>query len=180
MATPQSCAGFRGHARTSSERRRSRRPQARRSSKAMCPRTRRPSSIVSTPRARSCWERRTSTSSRWAARTRTRPSVRSRIPGAAIVCEALFGKDPNDATMVEDFPNDDLRQDLDAGVKGLRLGVPKEYFAVKGMEPGVERAVREALAVFVKEGAKLEEVSLSLTDHGLAVYYIIQPAEASA
>jgi len=102
------------------------------------------------------------------------------VEDAAIVCEAIFGKDPNDATMVEDFPNDDLRQDLDAGVKGLRLGVPKEYFAVKGMEPGVERAVREALAVFEKEGAKLEEVSLSLTDHGLAVYYIIQPAEASA
>src|SRR5438128_5228000 len=102
------------------------------------------------------------------------------VEDAAIVCEAIFGKDPNDATMVEDFPNDDLRQDLDAGVKGLRLGVPKEYFAVKGMEPGVERAVREALAVFEKEGAKLEEVSLSLTDHGLAVYYIIQPAEASS
>src|SRR6266480_2068975 len=91
------------------------------------------------------------------------------VEDAAIVCEAIFGKDPNDTTMVTKFPNDDLRTDLETGVKGLRLGVPKEYFAVKGMEPVLER-----------EGAKLEEVSLSLTDHGLAVYYIIQPAEASS
>jgi len=102
------------------------------------------------------------------------------VEDAAIVCEAIFGKDPNDTTMVTKFPNDDLRTDLETGVKGLRLGVPKEYFAVKGMEPGVERAVRDALKVLEREGAKLEEVSLSLTDHGLAVYYIIQPAEASS
>ena len=101
------------------------------------------------------------------------------VEDAAIVCEAIFGKDPNDTTMV-DLPADDLRRDLDKGVKGMRLGVPKEYFGVKGMEPGVERAVRNALAVLEREGAKLEEVSLSLTDHGLAVYYIIQPAEASS
>ena len=102
------------------------------------------------------------------------------VEDAAIVCEAIFGKDPHDATMVEDLANDDLRRDLETGVRGMRLGVPKEYFSVKGMEPGVERAVREALALLEREGAQLEEVSLSLTDHGLAVYYIIQPAEASA
>ena len=102
------------------------------------------------------------------------------VEDVAIVCEAIFGKDANDATMVTDFPNDDLRRDLDKGVKGMRLGVPKEYFSVKGMEPGVERAVRDALKVLESQGAKLEEVSLSLTDHGLAVYYIIQPAEASS
>jgi aspartyl-tRNA(Asn)/glutamyl-tRNA(Gln) amidotransferase subunit A len=101
------------------------------------------------------------------------------VEDAALVCETIFGKDPNDTTMV-DLPADDLRRDLDKGVKGMKLGVPKEYFSVKGMEPGVERAVRDALKVLEKEGAKLEEVSLSLTDHGLAVYYIIQPAEASS
>jgi aspartyl-tRNA(Asn)/glutamyl-tRNA(Gln) amidotransferase subunit A len=101
------------------------------------------------------------------------------VEDAAIVCEAIFGKDDRDTTMVP-YPADDLLHDLDKGVKGMRLGVPKEYFSVKGMEPGVERAVRDALRVFEREGAKLEEVSLSLTDHGLAVYYIIQPAEASA
>ena len=101
------------------------------------------------------------------------------VEDAAIVCETIFGKDERDATMV-DLPGDELRRELDKGVKGLRLGVPKEYFSVKGMESGVEKAVRAALAVLEREGATLVEVSLSLTDHGLAVYYIIQPAEASA
>jgi len=64
-------------------------------------------------------------------------------------------------------------------VKGLRIGVPKEFF-IDGMEKGVERAVRDALRWYEKEGAELVDVSLSLTDHGLAVYYIIQPAEASS
>src|SRR3989454_3620009 len=101
------------------------------------------------------------------------------VEDAAIVCETIFGKDERDATMV-DLPGDQLRREIDKGVKGLRLGVPKEYFSVKGMEPGVEKAVRDALTVLEREGATLVEVSLSLTDHGLAVYYIIQPAEASA
>ena len=101
------------------------------------------------------------------------------VEDAAIVCETIFGKDERDATMV-DLPGDQLRRELDKGVKGLRLGVPKEYLAVKGMEPGVEKAVRDALGVLEREGATLVEVSLSLTDHGLAVYYIIQPAEASS
>ena len=56
------------------------------------------------------------------------------VEDVAIVCEAIFGKDPNDATMVTDFPNDDLRRDLDKGVKGMRLGVPKEYFG-EGLAP---------------------------------------------
>jgi aspartyl-tRNA(Asn)/glutamyl-tRNA(Gln) amidotransferase subunit A len=74
---------------------------------------------------------------------------------------------------------EDLRRDLDKGVKGLRIGVPKEFF-IEGMEKGVERAVRVALKEYERQGAELVDVSLSLTDHGLAVYYIIQPAEASS
>jgi len=100
------------------------------------------------------------------------------VEDSAIVCEALFGKDPNDATTMP-LAADDLRRELDKGVQGLRIGVPKEFF-IPGMEPGVERAVREALREYERQGAKLVEVSLSLTDHGLAVYYIIQPAEASS
>jgi aspartyl-tRNA(Asn)/glutamyl-tRNA(Gln) amidotransferase subunit A len=100
------------------------------------------------------------------------------VEDCAIVCEALFGKDPNDATTMP-LPAEDLRRDLDKGVKGLRIGVPKEFF-IDGMEKGVERAVREALNEYERQGAELVDVSLSLTDHGLAVYYIIQPAEASS
>ncbi len=100
------------------------------------------------------------------------------VEDCAIVCEALFGKDPNDATTMP-LPSEDLRRDLDKGVKGLRLGVPKEFF-IEGMEKGVDRAVRAALKELESQGAQLVDVSLSLTDHGLAVYYLIQPAEASA
>jgi aspartyl-tRNA(Asn)/glutamyl-tRNA(Gln) amidotransferase subunit A len=100
------------------------------------------------------------------------------VAGSAIVCEALFGADPNDATTMPREP-EDLRRDLERGVRGMKLGVPKEFF-VAGMEPGVERAVRAALRVLEGEGATLVDVSLPSTDHGLAVYYLIQPAEASA
>jgi len=100
------------------------------------------------------------------------------VEDCAIVCEALFGKDPNDATTMP-LQRENLRRDLDKGVKGMRIGVPKEFF-IPGMEKDVERAVRDALRWYEKEGAELVDVSLSLTDHGLAVYYIIQPAEASS
>lgn len=100
------------------------------------------------------------------------------VEDCALVCDALFGKDPNDATTMP-IPREDLRRDLEKGVKGLRIGVPKEFF-IDGMEKDVERAVRDALRWYEKEGAELVDVSLSLTDHGLAVYYIIQPAEASS
>jgi aspartyl-tRNA(Asn)/glutamyl-tRNA(Gln) amidotransferase subunit A len=100
------------------------------------------------------------------------------VEDCAIVCQALFGKDPNDATTMP-LAVDDLRRDIGKSVKGLRIGVPKEFF-IDGMEKDVERAVRDALRWYEKEGAELVDVSLSLTDHGLAVYYIIQPAEASS
>jgi aspartyl-tRNA(Asn)/glutamyl-tRNA(Gln) amidotransferase subunit A len=100
------------------------------------------------------------------------------VEDCAIVCQALFGKDPNDATTMP-LAFEDLRRDLDKGVKGLRIGVPKEFF-IDGMEKGVEQAVRDALREYERQGAELVDVSLSLTDHGLAVYYIIQPAEASS
>ncbi len=65
------------------------------------------------------------------------------------------------------------------GLKGKRLGLPREYF-VAGMEPGVEARVREAVAALEAAGAIVEEVSLPHTDYGLATYYIVAPAEASA
>ncbi|HZP95360.1 MAG TPA: Asp-tRNA(Asn)/Glu-tRNA(Gln) amidotransferase subunit GatA [Candidatus Limnocylindria bacterium] len=100
------------------------------------------------------------------------------VEDCAIVCQALFGEDANDATTMP-LASEDLRRDLEKGVKGLRIGVPKEFF-IEGMEKGVERAVRDALRELERQGAELVDVSLSLTDHGLAVYYIIQPAEASS
>ena len=105
------------------------------------------------------------------------PFARS-VEDVATVCQALVGQDPADATTMP-LPSEDLRRDLGKGVKGMRLGVPKEYF-VAGIEPGVERAVRDAIRELERQGASIEQVSLPSTDHALGVYYIIQPAEASA
>ena len=105
------------------------------------------------------------------------PLVRS-VRDAALVLQALAGHDPRDSTSV-DLSVPDYAAALTGDVKGLRLGVPREYF-VAGMEPGVEAAVRSAIKVLEDQGAEIVEVSLPSTDHGLATYYIITPAEASA
>jgi aspartyl-tRNA(Asn)/glutamyl-tRNA(Gln) amidotransferase subunit A len=105
------------------------------------------------------------------------PFTRS-VADCANVLQALAGHDPRDSTSVE-VPVRDYAAALDGDVRGMRLGVPREYF-VAGMEAGVERAVRDAFAVLERLGAEIVEVSLPSTDAGLATYYIIAPAEASA
>ena len=100
------------------------------------------------------------------------------VRDAAIVLNAIAGHDPRDSTSIAAEPPD-YTSALDGDVKGLRVGVPSEYF-VEGMEPGVERAVRDAVRVFEDLGAVVEEVSLPHTPYALAVYYIIAPSEASA
>ncbi|HET9879535.1 MAG TPA: Asp-tRNA(Asn)/Glu-tRNA(Gln) amidotransferase subunit GatA [Candidatus Limnocylindria bacterium] len=105
------------------------------------------------------------------------PFTRS-VRDCALVLGALAGHDPRDATSV-DVPVPDYAAALTGSVRGLRLGVPREYF-VAGMEPGVEAAVRTAIDVLRDAGAEIVDVSLPSTDHGLATYYIIAPAEASA
>jgi aspartyl-tRNA(Asn)/glutamyl-tRNA(Gln) amidotransferase subunit A len=105
------------------------------------------------------------------------PFTRS-VEDCALVLETMAGHDPLDATSAN-RPND-VRRDLAAGVEGMRLGVPKEYFDVEGMEPGVKVKVDHALRVLESAGAKLVEVSLPHTDYGLAAYYIIAPAECSS
>jgi aspartyl-tRNA(Asn)/glutamyl-tRNA(Gln) amidotransferase subunit A len=105
------------------------------------------------------------------------PFARS-VRDVAIVLGAVAGHDPRDSTSVE-TPVPDYVAALTGEVRGLRLGVPREYF-VPGMEPGVEAAVRGAIEVLRDLGAEIVDVSLPSTDRGLATYYIIAPAEASA
>jgi len=105
------------------------------------------------------------------------PFTRS-VRDCAHVLGALAGHDPRDSTSV-DTPVPDYAAALTGDVRGMRLGVPREYF-VAGMEPGVEAAVRAAFGVLEGLGAEIVEVSLPSTDAGLATYYIIAPAEASA
>jgi aspartyl-tRNA(Asn)/glutamyl-tRNA(Gln) amidotransferase subunit A len=105
------------------------------------------------------------------------PFARS-VEDAAIVLEAMAGQDPLDATS-SDRPND-VRRDFDAGVKGMRLGVPREYYEVEGIEPGVKSAIDKAIAHLRSAGAEIVDVALPHTDYGLAAYYIIAPAECSS
>ncbi|HEY6058484.1 MAG TPA: Asp-tRNA(Asn)/Glu-tRNA(Gln) amidotransferase subunit GatA [Candidatus Limnocylindrales bacterium] len=104
---------------------------------------------------------------------------------AAALLHAVGGRDERDSTSAGvPVPDDLLRlpasdDEAAAGIRGRRLGLPREYF-VAGMEPGVEARVREAVLALEGAGAIVEEVSLPHTDYGLASYYIVAPAEASA
>jgi len=104
---------------------------------------------------------------------------------AAALLHAVAGRDERDSTSAP-VPVPDALLQLPAGddeaaawLRGKRLGLPREYF-VKGMEPGVEARIREAVKALESAGATIEEVSLPHTDYGLATYYIVVPAEASA
>jgi aspartyl-tRNA(Asn)/glutamyl-tRNA(Gln) amidotransferase subunit A len=100
------------------------------------------------------------------------------VAGAAHVLGAMAGHDPADSTSAPmEVP--DYAAALGKGVKGLKLGIPKEYF-IEGMDPEVEKTTREAISVLEGLGAQTVEISLPHTDYGLAVYYIIAPAECSS
>ncbi len=100
------------------------------------------------------------------------------VEDAARLLAVMAGHDPLDSTSVS-APMPDYVAELQGGVAGLRVGVPKEYF-IDGMQPEVERAVRAAVAHLEQLGAQIVEISLPHTDDSLPVYYIIAPAEASA
>ena len=92
--------------------------------------------------------------------------------------ELIAGYDKRDSTSVPE-PVPDYTKNLKADLKGIRLGIPKEYY-VEGMQSGVSDAMKTAHKKLEELGATLEEVSLPHTPYALAVYYIIAPSEASA
>lgn len=100
------------------------------------------------------------------------------VEDTAIVLEAIAGKDPQDATTI-DRPVPRYTEALQKGIKGLRIGVPREYFA-EGLHADVESSVREAIRTLEKEGALIEEISLPLTKYAIATYYVICPCEVSS
>ena len=102
------------------------------------------------------------------------------VEDAAILLGALAGHDEMDGTTPRDPVPDYAAAIEGASMKGVRIGVAKEYFDVKGMDPEVKRITEEALAKCEQSGAELVEVSLPHTEYAMAVYYIIAPAEASA
>ena len=100
------------------------------------------------------------------------------VEDTARILQVIAGHDPLDSTsMPVDVP--DYLSALNGEVKGLRIGLPKEYF-VDGMQPDVEKAVRDAIAQLESMGAEIVEVNLPHTRYSLPTYYIIAPAEASA
>jgi aspartyl-tRNA(Asn)/glutamyl-tRNA(Gln) amidotransferase subunit A len=100
------------------------------------------------------------------------------VQDSALLLEAIAGHDPADSTSV-DRPVPRYSEALTGDVKGLRLGIPKEYF-VAGMQPEVEQAIRTAIRELEKNGAVIEEISLPHTEYAVAVYYIVATAEASS
>jgi len=96
----------------------------------------------------------------------------------ALIFQQMAGHDPLDATSV-DLPIPDLSRKENADLTGLRVGVPQEYF-IAGIQPEVEKTVRQAVEVLESLGAVVQEVSLPHTEYALPVYYLIAPAEASA
>ena len=100
------------------------------------------------------------------------------VTDAAILLNVIAGHDPLDSTSL-DAPVPDATAALTGDIRGMRVGVPREYF-IPGMQPEVEAAVRAALEKLADLGAEIVEVSLPHTDYALPVYYLIAPAEASA
>ncbi len=97
---------------------------------------------------------------------------------AAIMLAAMEGRDPRDSTSIDAQPVDVAALDS-VSLKGLRVGVPREFF-IDGMQPETEQAVRAGIDVLKQLGAEVREIQLPNTSLGLPVYYLIAPAEASA
>lgn len=97
----------------------------------------------------------------------------------ALVLTAISGHDPKDSTSYAGEP-EDFTRDLDKGVKGMRIGVPKEYLQENGIDPDIVASIREAIETFKSLGAIVEEVTLPHSEYGVAAYYILSSAEASS
>ncbi|PJA46085.1 Asp-tRNA(Asn)/Glu-tRNA(Gln) amidotransferase GatCAB subunit A [Candidatus Uhrbacteria bacterium CG_4_9_14_3_um_filter_50_9] len=100
------------------------------------------------------------------------------VEDAALVMQAIEGRDERDATSIE-LPDTTIPELLEKDLNGVKLGLPKEYFA-EGLDPEIKRCVMDAVAILESAGAEVLEVSLPHAEYGLAAYYIIQPAEASS
>jgi len=98
------------------------------------------------------------------------------VEDAEIVFKAISGKDPLDSTSIGSQP---VNRSVTKSFNDLVVGVPKEYF-IKGMDPEVEKVIRDSIKEIEEAGIKIEEISLPHTKYALACYYIIMPSEVSA
>jgi aspartyl-tRNA(Asn)/glutamyl-tRNA(Gln) amidotransferase subunit A len=100
------------------------------------------------------------------------------VRDSALIMNAMAGHDPQDSTSLNE-PVPDYTNNLGSDLKGMRLGLPKEYM-IEGIDPQVKSAVDVAIKQLQSLGAEIVDVSLPHTDYGIAVYYFIATAEASA
>lgn len=100
------------------------------------------------------------------------------VEDVALVFDSMCGLDPADSTSL-DAPAPNTMATLESGVAGMKLGIPREYFA-EGIDPAVRERIESAIQLLKAAGAEIVEVSLPHTDAGIATYYILAPAEASS
>ena len=100
------------------------------------------------------------------------------VTDAAILLNLIAGHDERDTTSY-DMPKKDYTKALKGDVKGLKIGIPKEYFG-EGINEEVKEQLEEAIETYKKLGAEVEEISLDIAKYALATYYIIACAEASS
>ncbi len=100
------------------------------------------------------------------------------VKDSAILLKVIAGHDPCDSTSIP-RPAPDYEAAIKEDLKGLKVGVPKEYF-IEGMQADVEKAVKDAVGRLRELGAEVVDISLPHTDYAIATYYIIAPAEASS
>ncbi len=100
------------------------------------------------------------------------------VDDAALLLQAIAGPDGRDSTCLN-VPVPDYSAELDKGVSGMRLGIPREYFG-EGIDHAVRARVEAAVKRLEAAGAELVDISLPHTEHAVATYYIIAPAEASS
>lgn len=101
------------------------------------------------------------------------------VSDAALLLQVIAGHDGMDSTSDANLPVPDYPSLLDGTIKGLRVGVPKEYFGF-GLNQETKKAIEDALRLFEKLGAEIIDISLPHTEYAVAVYYVIVTAEASS
>ncbi|MFH1187063.1 MAG: Asp-tRNA(Asn)/Glu-tRNA(Gln) amidotransferase subunit GatA [Candidatus Levyibacteriota bacterium] len=100
------------------------------------------------------------------------------VEDSALLLNITAGKDPSDATTPDRKP-DNYLEDINKNIRGIKIGVPKEYFS-SGIDEKIKEKINDAINFYEKQGAMVEEVSLPNSEYAIACYYIIQPAEVSS
>lgn len=100
------------------------------------------------------------------------------VEDTALMLDVIVGGDLRDSTSVH-TPVPDYTKHIKEGIKGIRIGVPKEYF-IKGIDVEIEKSVMAAISLIEDLGGSIEEISLPHTEYAVSVYYILAPSEASS